>query len=1360
MKKKITLMLFAVFCTFGISHTLKAQTTPIDELVERLEQVGEHHASINNFFTQEELVRLRSHFSANRDFVTLSNKDRERGSGIAAYCVINTSNEFGSFDPTNGITVNVIGPSAIVGTEDEFENAGSVNPADSSTAWVLASNGDAYTVDVDTGTYTLVGTIPGEWNWSAAEFDHSTGLFYALTFNFDLGTADLYQVDVPSLTATLVGPLGLGVPFALAIDGDGNGYTYDIIDDNLYSVNLSSGATSLIGPIGFDAAFGQGMFWNSATDTVLMTAFNNTPGVIDSELRSVNTTTGATTLINQMQPEALTQYAWSSAPATTPPPPPPPCTVFEDFEEGLPEGWSTVVNAGDCDWAIQAETPTGDDFTSLAVVFDDDACGSGAPASNVSLLSDVYDTSGANSILIGYDVAFQEVGAGETLTVEVWDGAEWQQIALYDTDLDPDIQTEVDIDASAFANADFQVRWTYDDGGGAWSWHAGVDNFCMDLGFPDPANVQVIHNSPDPAAEVVDVYINDVLALDDVEFRTATPFLELPSGVSLSIDIAGASSGELGDPLNPDDSLFNLTTTLDEGENYLLVANGVLDPGAFATDNAFDLTVYAGARTVADDPALVDVLVHHGSPDAPPVDVNETGAGTIVSNIAYPEFQGYLSLPIENYVLEIAAAGSPDALVSYQAPLAALGGFDGTAVTVIASGFFGEDAGDTNGFGLWVASAAGGPLLELPLLPDAPEECTVFEGFESGLPTGWSTVVNTGDCDWVNQAETPVGDDFPTLAMLFDDDACGSLAPASNVSILSDVYDTTGATSILIGYDVTFRGVNAGESLTVEVWDGTEWQQIAVYEDTLEPNIQTEAGLDATAFANADFQVRWTYDDAGAWGWFAGIDNFCMKLNFSAFANVQVIHNSPDPAAELVDVYINDVLELNDVAFRTATPFLQLPSGVPVSIDVAGATSGDLGDPLNPDDSLFNLTTTLDEGENYILVANGVLDPGAFATDNAFDLTVYAGARTVADDSSLVDVLVHHGSPDAPAVDVNEPGAGNLVSNIAYPEFQGYLSLPVENYVLEIAAAGSPDALLAYQAPLAALGGFEGAAITVIASGFFGEDAGDSNGFGLWVASATGGPLLELPLLPEPPEECTVFVGFESGLPTGWSTVVNTGDCDWVNQAETPIGDDFPTLAMVFDDDACGSGAPASNVSLLSDVYDTSGATSILISYDVAFQEVGSGDSLTVEVWDGAEWQQIAFYDADLDPNIQTEQDLDATAFANADFQVRWTYDDAGAWAWHAGVDSFCMKLNTLGTADNEIAGFEYYPNPANNSLNLSARTNIDSVIIYNILGQKVIDQNVDSMSTTLDVSTLSSGTYIMRVTAGGQVASYKIVKR
>ena len=40
------------------------------------------------------------------------------------------------------------------------------------------------------------------------------------------------------------------------------------------------------------------------------------------------------------------------------------------------------------------------------------------------------------------------------------------------------------------------------------------------------ARVQVIHNSADAADEVVDVWLDDQLLLDNFEFRTASPFID------------------------------------------------------------------------------------------------------------------------------------------------------------------------------------------------------------------------------------------------------------------------------------------------------------------------------------------------------------------------------------------------------------------------------------------------------------------------------------------------------------------------------------------------------------------------------------------------------------------------------------------------------------------------------------------------------------------------------------------------------------------------------------------------------------------------------------------------------------------
>ena len=56
------------------------------------------------------------------------------------------------------------------------------------------------------------------------------------------------------------------------------------------------------------------------------------------------------------------------------------------------------------------------------------------------------------------------------------------------------------------------------------------------------ARLQVIHNAADPAANQVDVYLNGSLALDNFEFRTATPFIDVPANVLINIGIAPPNS--------------------------------------------------------------------------------------------------------------------------------------------------------------------------------------------------------------------------------------------------------------------------------------------------------------------------------------------------------------------------------------------------------------------------------------------------------------------------------------------------------------------------------------------------------------------------------------------------------------------------------------------------------------------------------------------------------------------------------------------------------------------------------------------------------------------------------------------------
>jgi hypothetical protein len=338
-----------------------------------------------------------------------------------------------------------------------------------------------------------------------------------------------------------------------------------------------------------------------------------------------------------------------------------------------------------------------------------------------------------------------------------------------------------------------------------------------------------------------------------------------------------------------------------------------------------------------------DVLVFHGSTDAPVVDIFEVTAGQLVDNLAYGEFAGYLELPTADYSIQVRNEAGTDVVAQYGAPLQTLG-LDGAAITVYASGFL--NPGNNSGgaaFGLWVSLASGGDLIELP---------------------------------------------------------------AEDIST----------------------------------------------------------------------------------------------------ARVQVIHNSADAAAETVDVWLNETLLIDDFMFRTATPFIDAPANEEFTIAIQPANSTS---PMNP---LWSQTYTLEGNGKYILIANGIVSASGYDPIQPFDIYVNAVSREVATSTDNTDVLVFHGSTDAPTVDIYETGvgAGQIVDDLMYSDYAGYLELPTDDYILEVRDETGTTTVAAYDAPLATLG-LDGAAISVVASGFL-FPANNTNGpaFGLWVALASGGDLIPL----------------------------------------------------------------------------------------------------------------------------------------------------------------------------------------------------------------------------------------------------------
>lgn len=109
------------------------------------------------------------------------------------------------------------------------------------------------------------------------------------------------------------------------------------------------------------------------------------------------------------------------------------------------------------------------------------------------------------------------------------------------------------------------------------------------------------------------------------------------------------------------------------------------------------------------------------------------------------------------------------------------------------------------------------------------------------------------------------------------------------------------------------------------------------------------------------------------------------------------------------------------------------------------------------------------------------------------------------------------------------------------------------------------------------------------------------------------------------------------------------------------------------------------------------------------------------------------------------------------DYYVQADCGGTGTSTWSG---PFTFVTDVLGTAENVIDGFTYYSNPMNEVLHIHANSNIESVVIYNILGQKVIDQNIGTTTSQLNVSNLSTGDYFMKVISEGQTGIYKLIKK
>lgn len=85
----------------------------------------------------------------------------------------------------------------------------------------------------------------------------------------------------------------------------------------------------------------------------------------------------------------------------------------------------------------------------------------------------------------------------------------------------------------------------------------------------------------------------------------------------------------------------------------------------------------------------------------------------------------------------------------------------------------------------------------------------------------------------------------------------------------------------------------------------------------------------------------------------------------------------------------------------------------------------------------------------------------------------------------------------------------------------------------------------------------------------------------------------------------------------------------------------------------------------------------------------------------------------------------------------------------------------TLSTVDlNNENAFSYFPNPVNDKLTLRAQNNIQNVSVYNMLGQEVVRTAPNTLTSEVDMNTLSSGAYFVQVTINDTTETIRVIKK
>ena len=151
----------------------------------------------------------------------------------------------------------------------------------------------------------------------------------------------------------------------------------------------------------------------------------------------------------------------------------------------------------------------------------------------------------------------------------------------------------------------------------------------------------------------------------------------------------------------------------------------------------------------------------------------------------------------------------------------------------------------------------------------------------------------------------------------------------------------------------------------------------------------------------------------------------------------------------------------------------------------------------------------------------------------------------------------------------------------------------------------------------------------------------------------------------------------------------------------------------------------------------------------------------------GGNAETSAFSDYNTGPEVGSwkSRDIDITALTDdtsRDELAQLIISLAAAGGTHPAtiyIDNVYFYRAATASINDIESNVNVYPNPVENTLNVSAAVVIDAVSIFDLTGREVMRAKPNATAFSLDVADLNKGLYLVTVKAGKQELTTKLVK-